>query len=89
MRDRVLPVGGHNDGASEIKVPDLPVRRGSQFVTQAEVDGQVAADVEVVLEEFGKIPVTGGVEAPEEVLFVENRDPQKQISQPVSAVRCA
>src|ERR1035437_10379287 len=77
MRHSARPVGGHDDGAIEIEVPDLPVRAGCQFVTQSEVDGKVVAEVEVILEEFGKIPVTGGIEACQEVLLVGDRGPKQ------------
>ena len=60
------------------KLPDSPVRGGSQFVAQTEVDGQVVTDVEVILEEFGEIPVTGGIEAGQKVLLIGDRDPEQR-----------
>ena len=87
VRDSILSIGCNHDGAIQVEVADPAVGGRSDVVAKPKIDGQVGTDTEIVLHKAAKIPITGGVEPFEEVLFVGIGDAEQQVGQSFAAVR--
>ena len=72
-----------HDGAIQIEVADATVGGRGDVIAKPKIDGQIGTNPEIILHECRQVPIAGGIEAREEVLFVGIGTPSNRSASPL------